>query len=230
MSSEGPSNSITNNPGKIFQLIPKVMEMVGPITKGGTAPSVMGGYRFRKIDDVLDQVQPAFIKYGIFITPAVLDFKREDRPDRKGNLRVVTILRMKYTFWADDGSHVDVISIGEGIDSSDKGSNKAMSAALKYAITHMLASPCGESVDTEEYHEEIGAWNKEPDSTTLPRQQLSENQIKRMYAIASVNHWHTEDVKKELQKRYNVGSSRDLTKSQYDQFCDLVLPGKQNES
>lgn len=225
MSVQGPCDDITNNPGKIFQLIPKVMEMVGPITKGGTAPSMMGGYKFRKIDDVLEQVQPAFIKYGIFITPAVLDVKREERTDRKGKLQIVTVLRMKYTFWASDGSHVDVISIGEGIDSSDKGSNKAMSAALKYAITHMLASPCGESVDTEDYHEEVSAWNSAPDTGVVPAG-LSESQIKRLYAISSVNHWHNEDVKKELKNRYKVGSSRELTKAQYDEFCDVILPGK----
>jgi len=54
------------------------------------------------------------------------------------------------------------------------------------------------------------------DTTTPKKQQLSDAQIKRLYAIASSNGISNEDVHKFIKKKYNLDSTKDLTKEQYD--------------
>ena len=55
----------------------------------------------------------------------------------------------KYAFYADDGSSVDTVVIGEGMDESDKSMNKAMSAAYKYACFQTFCIPTDEMIDSE---------------------------------------------------------------------------------
>ena len=56
---------------------------------------------------------------------------------------------MKYTFYAEDGSSVSAVVQGEGMDSADKSSNKAMSVAFKYACFQVLCIPTEEMKDPD---------------------------------------------------------------------------------
>ena len=84
---------------------------------------------YRGIDDVMNVFQPLLAEAGVFIVPEVLESKREDRQTAKGGNLIYSVLKMKYTFYATDGSSVSAIVIGEGMDSGDKASNKAMARA-----------------------------------------------------------------------------------------------------
>ena len=58
-------------------------------------------------------------------------------------------MKVKYTFYAEDGSHVSAVIQSEGMDSADKSSNKAMSAACKYALFQVFNIPTVEFVDPD---------------------------------------------------------------------------------
>ena len=47
-------------------------------------------------------------------------------------------LRVRFRFYGPLGDHFDAVVIGEGADSSDKSSNKAMTAAEKYALIQVF--------------------------------------------------------------------------------------------
>jgi hypothetical protein len=86
------------------------------------------------------------------------------------------MLRVKHTFFAPDGSNVCATTVGEAMDAGDKASNKAMSAAMKYALIQVLCIPTEGDNDTEN--------NTPPDVTpkaTLPAanpaDQRSEHEI-----------------------------------------------------
>src|SRR5581483_10530973 len=79
----------------------------------------------------------------------VLDKTREERTSKSGGSLLYTILTVKYTFFTEDGSSFDVTTVGEAMDSGDKSSNKAMSAALKYALFQVFCIPTDEDNDTE---------------------------------------------------------------------------------
>ena len=60
---------------------------------------------------------------------------------------------MKYHFYAEDGSSVIVGPVpAEGIDSSDKATNKALSAALKYMLIQTFSIPTEDMTDSDSEH------------------------------------------------------------------------------
>ncbi len=79
----------------------------------------------------------------------ILSEKREERQTKAGGVMTYTILTIKFTFYAEDGSNFSSIMIGEAADSGDKSSNKAMSTALKYALMQLLLIPTEDEKDTE---------------------------------------------------------------------------------
>ena len=135
------------NHGTIFQLIPKIMLEIGAIEK--SRKNVQQNYTFRGIDDFYASVQPIFAKYGVFSAPEVLSEAREERQTKSGNNLIYTLLKVRYTLYASDGSSVSAITVGEGMDSGDKSSNKALSSALKYALTQIFCVPTVEPKDVE---------------------------------------------------------------------------------
>lgn len=133
----------------IFKAMMGVMAEVGAI--GKTKKNVQQGYQFRGIDDVLAVLQPLFIKHGIFCVPKVLKAEREVLATKSGGSMASVRLLVEHTFFASDGSSVYATTYGEAMDSGDKASNKAMSAALKYALTESFSIPTYETDrDTEE--------------------------------------------------------------------------------
>lgn len=98
-------------------------------------------YKFRGIDDVYNAVNPLLKKHRVFMTSEVLERSREERQTKNGGTLIFTILLIKWKFYAEDGSCVESTSQGEGMDSADKGSNKAMSTSQKYAIIQAFAIP-----------------------------------------------------------------------------------------
>jgi hypothetical protein len=134
--------------GQIFTLIPKVMASVGAIGKGRR--NQQQGYAFRGIDDVFNAVQGPLAEAGVFIVPEVTDRHREERPTRDGKgVLLYTILTVRHTFYAPDGSSVAAVTTGEAMDSGDKSCNKAMSAAMKYALLEVFCIPTEDAKDTE---------------------------------------------------------------------------------
>ena len=107
------------------------------------------GYKYRGIDDVMNTFQPLMAEAGIFVVPEVLDMTREERKTGKGANMIYSVLKIKYTFFADDGSSVEAVVIGEGMDSGDKASNKAMAVAMKYAMFQVFCIPTDEMVDPD---------------------------------------------------------------------------------
>ena len=68
-----------------------------------------------------------------------------------------------------DGDSVDVVTLGEGIDTADKASNKAMSAAMKYALIELFSVPTQDVEDGDRTSPEMPPKPIEPKRTTAPR-------------------------------------------------------------
>lgn len=136
----------------IYTSISKIMAEVGHIGKDRN--NQQQGFKYRGIDDAYNALNPLLAKHGVFTVPEVLDKTREERTNAKGTTLAFTCLRMKYTFFASDGSYVSAIVEGEGMDSGDKSSNKAMAVAHKYALLQVFCIPTEEQKDPDaESHE-----------------------------------------------------------------------------
>lgn len=131
----------------IYKAIAAIMAETAAI--GKDKKNEMQGYKFRGIDDVYNAVHPLFAKHGVFSVPQVLEDRTEERTTSKGSALIYRVLKIKYTFFANDGSFIESIVMGEGMDSGDKASNKAMAVAHKYAILQILSIPTNDDKDPE---------------------------------------------------------------------------------
>ncbi len=114
------------------------------------------GFRYRGIDDVYNALHGLFGEHGVYCTSEILEKSRTERPTKQGGILAFTILRMKYTFWAEDGSSTSTVVEGEGMDSGDKSSNKAMAVAHKYALLQAFMIPTDEQKDPDPETHELG--------------------------------------------------------------------------
>jgi hypothetical protein len=88
-------------------------------------------------------------KYHVFVVPTVLEQARSDRETIKGGTSHLSIFKIKFTFYAEDGSFVEAVTVGESDDTGDKGSNKAMAIAFKYALFQVFCIPTEEMPDPD---------------------------------------------------------------------------------
>jgi hypothetical protein len=132
---------------KIASSICAIIGEMGAI--GKTKKNVQQGFMYRGIDDVMNALQPLLAKHKVFVVPTVLEQFREDGTTKSGGVSHLSIFKIKYTFYADDGSFVEAVTVGEASDSGDKGSNKAMSIAFKYALFQTFCIPTEEMPDPD---------------------------------------------------------------------------------
>lgn len=147
-----PTHSLT---GKIFTAMPAVMRAIGAVGKDKTNQDQ--GFKYRSIDGVYNEVHSALAAAGVFMTPNVLERTRSDWLTGGGKKWQHVTLKVMYTFFAEDGSHVDAGPIySEGIDSGDKASMKALAHAHKYALLQVFCIP------TEDLQDDIDQHSHEP--------------------------------------------------------------------
>lgn len=127
----------------IYQTINAIMDEVEPIGKDSWNEKQK--FKYRGVDAVMNALQPLFAKHKLFCVPEVLSSIREERASKSGGNLIYSIIRTKYTFYAEDGSSVSAIVEGEGMDSADKATNKALAIAFKYACFQLFCIPTDET-------------------------------------------------------------------------------------
>lgn len=132
---------------EIYQAIISVMADIGAI--GKDKKNAQQGFKYRGVDDVMNALQPVMVQHGLFVVPEIIDQKREERQTNRGGNLIYSVCTVRYTFYAKDGSSVQCVVVGEGMDSGDKATNKAMSIAFKYACFQVFCIPTEEMKDPD---------------------------------------------------------------------------------
>lgn len=100
------------------------------------------GYTFRGIDDVYNVLSGMLAEAGLCIIPRILSRVCEERTTQKGNALFYVTVEAEYDLVSsEDGSKHTAKVYGEAMDSADKATNKAMSAAYKYMAFQTFAIP-----------------------------------------------------------------------------------------
>ena len=131
----------------IYGAIANIMKGTKAIAKG--EKNEQQNFMFRGIDTIMNALHELFANNGVFILPEVIDYNVTEKVTNKGTILYYTRAKVKYHFIAEDSSEVCTVNVGEAMDSGDKGMNKAMSAALKYALMQMLLIPTKEEKDSD---------------------------------------------------------------------------------
>jgi hypothetical protein len=116
------------------------------------------GYNFRGIDDVYNAIAPLLAKHGLCIIPRMLARTSEERQSKSGGALFYVTVEAEFDFVsAEDGSKHTARTFGEAMDSGDKATNKAMSAAYKYAAFQTFAIPTEGNPDADAETHEVRA-------------------------------------------------------------------------
>lgn len=129
---------------QILELMPKLMQAIGPITKDGFNDQQK--YKFRGVEQVLQRLQPSLIELGLSLSTSTANhtIASYEGVDKQGKPRRTHVagLTLTVTITAPDGSSVTNSAAGEGMDhGGDKATSKAMSMAFKYAMFFGLCIP-----------------------------------------------------------------------------------------
>lgn len=111
----------------------RVMGTVRGIGKGAWYgdPGARGSYRFRGVDAALNAFGPACRLHGVLVLPVKTDAAYRDVKTSTGkNSRECTVT-VTYRIIGPSGDCIEVQSVGESMDSADKGTAKALSTSLR---------------------------------------------------------------------------------------------------
>ncbi len=108
------------------------------------------GYKFRGIDDVLNTLSSALVEAGLVILPRCTERTVVERQTAKGGALFNVTCRVEFDLVStEDGSTHTVCTYGEAMDSADKATNKAMSAAYKYLALLVFCIPTEATPDND---------------------------------------------------------------------------------
>jgi hypothetical protein len=129
--------------------IPKVYTAIAAVTADLSVEGIskdrnnqQQGYKFRGIDDVYNALSPILSRHKLCMLPRVLSREVVERTTQKGNALFYVTVDVEFDLVsAEDASKHTIRTFGEAMDSADKATNKAMSAAYKYAAMQAFAIP-----------------------------------------------------------------------------------------
>jgi len=131
----------------IYEKMVAIMQSITAIEKD--KKNLQQGFNFRGIDDVINELHSIFAINQVFITTEILEHSTVEKTTKSGGVMNHVLAKCKFTLWTIDGSSIDMIVIGEAMDSGDKATNKAMSIGLKYALLQAFLIPTKEDKDPD---------------------------------------------------------------------------------
>jgi len=143
---------------KVYQAINKVQAdlAVSGISKDRVNSSQGSGYKFRGIDDIYNALSFLLAKHGLCILPRMVSREVAERQTSGGKAIFYVTIEAEFDFVAvEDGSKHTVRTYGEAMDLSDKATNKAMSAAYKYACLQAFAIPTEGDNDADAHTHQV---------------------------------------------------------------------------
>lgn len=200
----------------IYESITKCMEEIGAVGKDSV--NKQQGFKYRGIDAVMNAINPALVHNHVFVVPEVLEQQRQERTTGKGTVLIYSICKIKFTFFASDGTFIEAVTVGEGMDSGDKATNKAMAIAFKYACFQVFCIPTEEMKDPDE---------ETPDPVQAQFTPATADQIHKMSefvsAYAEMCENATEsDIWNKLKEKYHFSSTCDISEDIADKITKQV--------
>lgn len=207
----------------IYEAIPKVSGEVEAI--GRERHNRQQGFKYRGIDDLYNALGPVMAKHGVFSVPQVLSSEYHERTSKSGGVLIHARLTIQYTFWAADGSKVECVVVGEGMDSGDKAANKAMSVAHKYALTQTFNVRTENSDDPDAESHEVESGSKPlprlPGANPPAAPTISRDEQVKLFALAHEKNWTDADVKAQLDA-LGLKASSELNDMQLQHLRKLI--------
>lgn len=214
-----------NAPTKITTGVPAVYAKIAAIqadlARTGISKSRRNqqqGYQFRGIDEIYDALSPLLAANGLCILPRMVSREVVERTTAKGGALFYVTVEAEFDFIAaEDGSVHVVRTFGEAMDSADKATNKAMSAAYKYAALMAFAIPTEGDNDADATTHEVqsrgGTQTVKGESRQRQPVGMSDASFSKISGLLQA----TNTAPGVLTDYYKVKNLRELSKAQFDE-------------
>jgi hypothetical protein len=205
----------------VYQLIAAVSAELAAVGIKKNHKNQAQNFSFRGIDDVYNALAPVMARHGLVILPRVTSRTCEERAGRNGGSLFYTTVEVQFDFVSShDGSKHTVVTYGEAMDSGDKSTNKAMSAAYKYACFQAFCIPVEGDNDADAHTHEVAP--KRAVAAPRPAALASEAQLKKLWATArGVSGEGAQDELKGHIGQLGLTSSKELTSEQVSQLIEM---------
>lgn len=144
---ERPMADEPKPPSNIHEAIAAIYAEVGYVQKQRSAGL---GYSYAGEGALIEALRPALVEHGVTVNVAgVEQIERETvlvGQKQSSQQRTTLLARVRFTH-APSGTFIESMATGEGMDSGDKSSNKAMTCALKYALRQTFLIETGDDPD-----------------------------------------------------------------------------------
>jgi len=157
--------------------------------------------KYAPLQDVLNTVRPLLSKHGLSIIQS---------PSGDGqSISITTMLLHESGEW---------IEFDPLVLKAEKITPQGAGSAITYGRRYALSAVLGISSEDDDDGNSL----EKTQQNSGQKKQLTEKQVKRLYAIANSAGFSTADVKKVLMKDYNKTQAADLTKEEYDEICERL--------
>ena len=181
----------------VYKSIAAVMADIGVTGISKDRNNQQQGYKFRGIDDVYNELNPLLAKHGLLLLPNVKSREQVERVTAKGTPLFFTNVVVEFTLvCALDGSQATICTDGEAMDSGDKSSNKALSAAYKYAAMMLFCIPTEGDNDADSTTHELAT---------------SDTKSARKFDRSPIVKAKFEEITNAIRERAEHGTIEDLT-------------------
>jgi hypothetical protein len=199
----------------VYQAIAAIQ---GELAKTGIAKTRKNqqgsGYMFRGIDDVYAALSPLLSAHKLVVIPRVTQREVIDRQSKSGGALFYVTVHAEFDFVsALDGTTHTAATFGEAMDSGDKATNKAMSAAYKYAAFMTFAIPTEGDNDADATTHEVAARSN---GTAKPP--IADEQRDLIQTLAPAAGKTVQGIC----EAYRVTSLKDLTHAQGDNIINRL--------
>ena len=134
----------------VYTAICGVMADLASAGIGKDRKNAQQGFAFRGIDDVHNALAPVLVRHKLCMLPRVVSREATERQTKSGSAMFCVSLAVEFDLVSSvDGSRHVVAVSGEAMDSADKATNKAMSAAYKYAAIQAFCIPVEGTPDAD---------------------------------------------------------------------------------
>lgn len=143
----------------VYRAIADVMRKLTIEGIGKNRENAQQGFMFRGIDDVYNALAPLLSEYRLCVLPRVLSREVTERmsANNKALFYVTVCAEFDFVSAIDGSKHTVGPIYGEAMDSGDKATNKAMSAAFKYVMLESFCIPTEGDNDADATTHEVVA-------------------------------------------------------------------------
>ena len=171
-----------------------------------------GGYKYASEAAIKERFHPIFAQHGIVLQPTSITDMLLIPPSGDKKSYITTFVQHFALLDLESGHSLPIVVYASGGDTLDKGAWKALTGAIKYALTTLFLIPTGDDPENDGSAKE----RTRPRAAAIdPESVITPAQLKRFHTIVAaykIDQAHAVDVL----KGFGYASSKDVKAKDYD--------------